>query len=70
MTDAADARHDVPYVPPAPCTEKFNSPRKACLDQTSIHACTNPRETHSTLCRCVCGFVWDITGHPVTQQKL
>jgi len=70
-TDAADARHDAPYVPPDPCPEKFNSPRRPCkASQSTIHACMNPRVTHTVLCQCRCGFQWDITGHPVTQQTL
>ncbi len=60
--DAADARHDTPYVPPAPCTEKLRTPRLACNVGGHVHKCVNPRATHFTLCVCGCGFRWDISA--------
>lgn len=70
--DAADARHDTPYVPPEPCKMRVATPSLVCQQPTSrsledvarskAHECVRPDVRHigKTACMCKCGFAFDI----------
>lgn len=61
--DAADARHDTPYVPPRRCKIRVYTAVLACnhmSSSTHVHQCTRMFATHvdTSMCVCGCGFKW------------